>query len=75
LIFFQSFPSLSISCSTDRLQVFLGLRLLLMPCRFHTRSCLDISSSGFLHVCPIHDHLQYFIIFPQALGLSSYTVH
>ena len=53
----HSLPIFLRSISNSRLQVFLGLPLLLLPWGFHRRACLAMLSGGFLSVCPIHRHL------------------
>ena len=46
------------SSSTDLLQVFTGLPTFLLPCRFHSRTCLVVSDVGFCSVWLTQVHLR-----------------
>ena len=52
VVFFFSFSP------TDLLQVFTGIPTLLLPCGFHSRTCLVVSDFGFRKVWPIQFHLR-----------------
>jgi len=63
----QVFLTLFVSSSTAVRHVFLGLPLPRLPCGFHSRACLAISSDGLRIVWPSHPH-SHFLICESILG-------
>ena len=58
------------SSSTDLIQVFTGLPTFLLPCGFHSRTCLVVSDVGFRNVWSIQFHLRLTI----SAGIHSCSV-
>ena len=69
----SSFQLLPASLMTDRLQLFLGLPLFLLPWGFHSRAAFDISPSSFLNVWPFH--LNFLFLISRFISSWSVTLH